>query len=491
MNRSSAPPARFGRDVIIAGLANLVRSLRNLLLIPLFTGYLSIAHYGEWELLTTAVVLLIPWATCGLNSALLRFLPGKADPEIREGFYSIFFFVLLSSGAFACALWALSGPLGHLGPLAPLELFGPAIAAVLVSSSLLSLVQSYFRAFRQMLSHSALNLAQNFGELLLIAYLLQHEAPIVTALWALGLTRGLLLAIGLLRIIATMGFARPKFTSLGEYLAYALPQIPNSMFYRLYDSADRFFLYAFIGSAAVGTYAAAYMAGSLFTTLISPIHTVLFPAMAALWNQGKSPEIGAYLTQTIRISALIVFPALAGAAIIAEPLMDLLIRDETGPIAGYYLLLATSFVVFAFGIPCGDLLLTAGQNRRIVALNGGLAVANLVLNLMLVPALGLWGAIASTLACHLSYTALTGYWAGNVVEFSVPWQSIIRALCATLIMALILLAVFGTQNNSIALPVVCGSALYMTLLFAFRALTRKDVEFLVDALGFGNHKPSP
>ena len=37
----------IGRDVLIAAIANIIRNLRNVILIPLITGSLSIAHYGE------------------------------------------------------------------------------------------------------------------------------------------------------------------------------------------------------------------------------------------------------------------------------------------------------------------------------------------------------------------------------------------------------------------------------------------------------------
>jgi O-antigen/teichoic acid export membrane protein len=63
MNNSSASKQRFGRDVLIAGAANLARSLRGLILVPIITGHLSLAHYGEWELLAVAIAFLTPWIT--------------------------------------------------------------------------------------------------------------------------------------------------------------------------------------------------------------------------------------------------------------------------------------------------------------------------------------------------------------------------------------------------------------------------------------------
>ncbi len=482
MNASSASQQRFGRDVLIAGAANLVRSLRNLILVPIITGHLSLAHYGEWELLAAAIALIIPWITFSLNSALIRFLPGLDDAAVREGFYSIFFFVLLSSTSMALVLWVMAGYWGSIAAIAPLARNGPAIALILVSSSLLGVVLSYFRAFRQMLSHSALGLAQQTAEVLLIAYLLQRGAPLSDALWVLGATRTLLMTAGFLRIAATRGYAWPHFAQLRTYLAFAIPLIPNSLFYRLYDSADRFFLYAFVGSTAVGTYAVAYMAGSLFTTLVSPIHTVLFPTMAALWNRGEKEEIGVYLAQTIRFSALITFPALAGVAVLADPLLALLIRENSGSAITPYLLLSASFIVFGFGIPFGDLMATAGQSRRLFLLNGGLATINLLLNVLLIPLLGVLGAVISTLACHTTYALATSIMARSTTAYTVPWNALARTIIAAATMAFILAWLWGPQPQVLVLPILAGVALYAVLLFVFGVLTRRDIEFFASLL---------
>ena len=484
MDNSSAAQQRFGRDVLIAGTANLVRSLRNLILVPLITGHLSLAHYGEWDLLATAIAFLIPWVTFSLSSALIRFLPGCDDQTVREGFYSIFFFVLLFSTVTGLVIWGFSGPLSStIDALAPLHHNSLAIATVVVSSSLLGIVQSYFRAFRLMLSHSALGLCQHFGEVLFIAYLLQDSAPLNEALWALGGTRLLLTTVAFTRIVATRGFSWPHFKPMRSYLAFAIPLIPNSLFYRLYDSADKFFLYAFIGSTAVGNYATAYMAGSLFTTLASPIHTVLFPTMAALWNQGKQQEVGPYLTQTIRLSAILTFPALAGVSILATPLLTLLLGQEAAAATLYYQLLSVSFILFGFGIPFGDLMATVGQSRKLFFLNGSLALANLLLNLLLIPRFGVLGAVGSTLACHTTYTLATSHFARSSVRYSIPWNALIRIALAAIAMALLLARIFGLQSQMLVLPILTGAVFYTTLLFVLGVLTRHDIDYFAEIVG--------
>ena len=490
MNHSSASKQRFARDVLIAGAANLARSLRGLILLPIITGHLSLAHYGEWEMLTIAIAFLTPWITFSLGSALIRFLPGQDDAVVSEGFYSIFCFVLFSSGLAAFALWLLATPLSSFPALAPLARNSPAIAFVLVGSSLLGIVLSYFRAFRLMFSHSLLSLSQHFIEVVLIAYLLQTGAPLADALWAFGATRALLMTVGLIRIATTRGITRPRFAQLRAYLAFAIPLIPSSLFYQLYDQADRFFIYAFIDATAVGTYAAAYWAGSLFTTFISPIHTVLLPAMAALWNQHKKGEIGGYLTQTVRFSALVAMPLLAGGTLLSEPLLAPFVLDNPGSVAVYFPFLAVSFIFFGFGIPFGDLMATAGQSRRLFYLNGGLALANLLLNLLLVPLYGIAGAVFSTIACHFTYAVGTSLMARSILTYKLPWGMLARNILAATAMALVIRWIFGSAPTEALVPVLIGAMVYIVLLFALGALTKQDLYFFANLIGIKTNRPN-
>jgi O-antigen/teichoic acid export membrane protein len=483
MNSQSTAKTRFGRDVLIAGAANLIKSLRNLILVPLIAGKLSLAHFGEWELLAAGIALALPWITGGLGSALVRFLAGQERDEIKEGVFSILLGVLCSSSAAGFILWSAAGLVDHFPSLSPLYNHRMPIALLLVASSLLGITRSYFRAMRQMVRHSVLSLVQHFGEVLFITLCLLAGLPLHSALWAIIAVRSLLLLCTLVAVVHDLGIGRPKLHLLKTYLYFSIPLIPNSLFYRLYDSADKLFLFVLLGPTAVGAYSAAYLAGSLFTTIVSPIHTVLFPAIASLWNQDQKQEIGEYLSQTVRYSALLALPALAGAAVLAHPLLSLLIQADPEPLLVHYLLLSVSFVIFGFGIPCGDLLATAGRARWLFSINGGLAVTNIALNALLIPQIGVTGAVLSTLLCHTSYSVATLVLARRLVHFSMPWSSIVRSGLASLLTAAAVRSLFGHHPEQLVLPIIAGVCCYAPLIFLLGGLSSRDVRFAASLLG--------
>ncbi len=450
---------------------------RNVLLVPLITSNLSIAHYGEWEMLVTAIAFLTPWLTLGLASALIRFLPGTPLEEIREGFYSIFFFVLGCCLLIAGILFSFNGLFDYSTALASLQRNIPVVVVVLLSTILLGLIQTYYRAFRRMLVHSSLMLSQHFVEAVLLFYLIQGGSTLSSALWVLGATRTVLMIVGLGGIVKEIGIIWPRFDRIRTYLSYSIPLMPNALFYRLYDSSDRFLIYTFIGSTAVGKYAAIYLAGSLFTTILSPIHTVLLPTMAELWNKGRHSEITPYIEQIVRFSALVTIPALLAVAIFSDQLLSFLIQHHASTEAENYLLICISFAVFGLAIPCGDLLAVAGKTRLLFILNGGLASVNVLLNLILIPYWGILGAVLSTLSCHTLFAVVTYFCAQSVVPLTFPKAAIIRCVGSSIIASIIL---FTTKKMGMeyyySIPIFL--AVYSGLAFTTKAFHKTDLSIL-------------
>jgi len=211
--------------------------------------------------------------------------------------------------------------------------------------------------------------------------------------------------------------------------------------------------------------------------MVSPIHTVLLPTMAELWNKNQRSEIGPIIEQIIRLSALITLPTLAGAMILYQPLLGMLVKGGMLPNANYFLLICISFVVFGFGIPLGDLLTVAGKTRHLFVLNGGLAGINLLLNFLLVPTLGILGAVFSTLVCHAIYTISAYYIARTLVKLFIPWPALLKILIATALMAIVILLIINHQQ-AIITPIALGFLFYLTIAVKLGAITTQDIKYV-------------
>lgn len=476
--------AKFGRDVVIAGLAAVLKSTRNLLMLPLLTHSLSLAEYGIWEQIMAGIALLLPWVSLQLSGALMQFLPGQTDrTQAQESFYSVFAFATGFSVLSALLLW-FCAPM--LQPYPYFALFienaGPVVVLIPLSV-MVGMVVSYFRACRLMGRHSLLTLAQNFGEISLVASVLIAGEGLRAALVSLAAARGLLVLLGGTMSILHLGWRWPHFRQLRAYLTFSIPQIPPSSFYRIFDLADRYILNYFLGPAAVGLYSTAYTSGGFFITLLYPLHLVLLPALAELWNTKQLDEMGAYATHTLRYSCLLGFPCLAGICTFPLPILQVLVPQSYAGAALYLPALAAGFLFYGIAIPAEHVVLTSGRTRLLLLLNGILAGGNITCNLALVPLVGIWGAVLATLVGQAYYAITVLVLARRILHFALPWREALRyGLCA-LCMAFLLARLNSLVPIPILLLILVGAALYVGLLLLSKSISSAEIRYFVGLLG--------
>ena len=470
---------KFGRDVTIAAAATATRSGRNLLLLPLLTRFLTPDDFGLYSQIAVTVALLIPWVSLQLSGAVVHFLAGiNARGQIREGFYSILLFVGLCGSLCALLVYLFLPLLSWLPLLERLAAYAGAIALLLAVTAVNDVVLSYFRAFRLMVTHSALALGHNTVEILAIAIAVWHHPDLQMVLLAMVAARCLSLSVGLVAIAFRIGLGLPRFHHLRTYLDFSLPLVPESSFYRIFDATDRYVLGAVMGTAAVGLYHASFTAASLFTTFLAPVNFVMLPLMADLWNNDRRQDLGNYMTQTIRYAAMLVLPAFAVALFLAEPVLSWLLPPSYAQASTFFPLLALGFVVYGFGVMAGNLRVALGETRLTMRITGAMALMNVALNLLLIPMAGIMGAIAATLASHLFYAAANLILSRRRLHYRLPWRPILHygeaATAAGLLVAF-------ANTLLLAGPVVLitgGGILYLALLWWTGGISSRELLFL-------------
>lgn len=448
-------------------------------MLPLLTHNLSVTDFGLWDQVAVGIALIVPWVSLQLSGAFIRFLPGQQDnTESQEIFYSIFLFASVSSALFSLSLWAIA-PFLHAYPnLEPFLEHAGIISMLVPLSTMVGLIIAYFRALRLMVRHSVLTLGQNFGEIALVSYALFSDYGLGGALLALAIARSALVVLGGTMVATHLGLRCPTFRSLKTHLLYSLPLIPNSAFYRIFDAGDRYILSYFMGNAAVGIYAAAYTVSSLFTTLLSPLHLVLLPAMAELWNTQRLDELKIYITQTIRYSFMILLPFLAGILLFPIPLLHQLAPQTYGEAVLYLPILSVSFLLLGLGIPGNHVLVTAGRTRLLLFINIGVMILNIGLNILLIPQIGIFGAVFSTFLGQTCYSGLLLVSARRIVHFDIPWKAVLHYTTTTVAMAILLNLTVLFYPLPIFIVAALGLASYFIMLYITGGISRQEIHYL-------------
>lgn len=383
-------------------------SLSGLILLPIYTHFLSPEELGVLELCSVIIALAAIFSTCSLPRSLLERCLHETSESGRSLWLrqTLTLTFLIASGVSAAFL--LGRPLWNLWEsMHPVWTLSLVIACVLWVESFLPIPKNYFRAKDESGRFASLNIVQGFLTVILItlAVLFLPQKKVEGILWAragaVALTIGLAAGMTFKSLVGSYTLSGAK-----ALLGFALPLIPTTVALLVLDSSDRFFLTYFHTLKEVGIYGLGYKLG--MALLIPFTVTQLgLPQRLVAWNREESlkPQgkkfIGLY-TCVIGGMALILIlfaqeivrlvapPEFARASLVVGPVV-------LGSVAlGSYSLLGSGVYV-------------TGSTRPLMLATGSGVLVNVCLNFWAVPRWGGVGAAWTTLAAY-AWMAFFVYW---------------------------------------------------------------------------------
>jgi O-antigen/teichoic acid export membrane protein len=427
----------FWRGVLGYLPVNIVQGVVGLLTIVLFTRMLDPAQYGVYALAFTVYSLtqtaLLTWT----EAAMARFLAARTeDGRLADHFATLY------------RLWfwaALLIPLGGAVILPLLPLRGPvkvaliAALAAILTNSLVRMAQERRRAAGEVSGAALLSMVQNAGGFALgLGFALMGQggaAPLI----GVG-------AISLLCVIVVLP-QELKFAAGGRfdkalaraYAAYGLPVAMSLSLAVVLASTDRLLLATFLDEETVGVYHAGYSLGSR-TLDVAFIWLGMAggPALIQALERGGQSALTEAAREQAGFMTLLTLPAAVGLALVARPLAELMVGESMREGASH----VTPWIAasgWLAGITTYYLLQAFTLARRtpllIVAMSAP-ALANVVLNLVLIPRLGLDGALWATTVSY-GIGAVAAWALGRrACPLPIPWSVLAKSGAACLAMAL-------------------------------------------------------
>lgn len=219
----------------------------------------------------------------------------------------------------------------------------------------------------------------------------------------LGLVGGYLLGMAL-AVVCGVAFliyeagwirdAKPSPISNRALVSYSLPLVLAGMIYSLVGQVDYFVIGYFLSSTQVGQYRVAYLLAANLLIVLSAI-TPIFKPMVAENQSDTSLLKSRYQLATRWITMLTIPPALT-LVLAPEVYLSLLFTEEYTAASTAVIALAVGYLFNASLGPEGMLLEGVGHTRLTLVNTFVLVSVNGVLDILLVPRLGIFGAGIAT-----------------------------------------------------------------------------------------------
>ncbi len=263
-------------------------------------------------------------------------------------------------------------------------------------------------------------------------------------------------------------------------LREAVPLALSGIFIAVYFRIDAVVLRTMQGDHAVGLYAGVYRMFEAFAILAVTFRSVLFPVMARAAD-GPKGSLGVMCRKSIRLHLLFTF----GVAVFFTFEAPAIVHAVLGP---DYAAAAPALAILIWALPGSYMadtmlfLLTAQRRQSLGTWAVGItAVANVTLNLALVPRFSFLGSSAATVASEwLSFALLFAMFqrAAPVPGIGgVVWRPVIAA--SVLAAGLAATSSWGPQGIAgIAIAAVASMTAYTFMLIALGAIGREDLQLI-------------
>src|SRR5690606_27015122 len=196
---------------------------------------------------------------------------------------------------------------------------------------------------------------------------------------------------------------------------------------------------AMLGESEVGVYAAGYaLANRTMDILFVWLGMAGMPLVVAAFEREGDDAAREIARRNAEIMILIAFPAAAGLAVVAEPLTAVMVGEQFRTTAAA-IVPWIAFSSLMFGFTGHYVHLSFVLSRRTELMAAMLivpAVANVGLNLVLMPRFGLVGAVIAPVIAYALALGLCGFVGMRLFPLPVPHRTLARGTAATAVMAL-------------------------------------------------------
>lgn len=254
----------------------------------------------------------------------------------------------------------------------------------------------------------------------------------------------------------------------------------------VWQRSELFFLGLWAPAQQVAFYNMAFGLATMAMKLIpGTLVGLLIPMMARSEGSGDREATTRVFTRSCRAMAMLAMPVAVGGSLVALPLVELLYGTAYLPVAGLLsALLCAGALVMIYGYPASSVLYSTGGERYLVKVGVSVALLNLVLDVVLIPPWGAWGAVAANALAQLASLG-PGLWgAYKYAGVKPPVAVLLPVTLSTGLMAIpvSLVVTHAAPWTALLVAPMAGSLVYVLALHLTGALDETERGVLSELL---------
>ena len=472
----------FRHAAIYGGFQGLIL-LGSLVSFPILTRVLTVAEYGTLALANTTIIIMIALAKSGAATSFLRHHAEALEkgPDAVTQLCATTFWTISSIALVLSILFATGVVTTGVGESLMSDELLLVVGVVFVSGAFRDMAYAFYRAEESALRANAVWTAFKLGGVVGGLSLMAVSEDRVK-----GFLLGMLIVEVLVGIYAwgryfrrgLLRFSRTSMSVVRTMLVYGLPLLVYESAYLLNDYVDRYLVASMLGLESVGIYSVGYNLGTYVQAIfIAPMWLAIFPIYTRMWESEGKEATELFLANGLKIYAAIACGVML-LVIVSGPELVRILASEKFAGSGWIFQILTGVLLFhgTSHFLCAGFHLKR-KTTYMAVLTTLAAVINVVLNLFLIPRIGVAGAVYSSVGSFVFLTLSLALFGRQFVQVKVAWTKISLYVTTTAILAFAISRV-AIDNMIVSFFVhsALAAASYLVVLYLADSEIRKSLQ---------------
>lgn len=338
-------------------------------------------------------------------------------------------------------------------------------------------IEAFFRAHQRMQYEAVTKIVGGVIQTITILYLIHWEASLISVVngYVFSAIIALIIALVVLYKIITPFSIRFAWREYKLILIAAWPfaaTVAMAYIFNYMDSAMLGFLNL---KTEAAWYNAAYKPIFFVTALAGMIISAFFPVISKLFSEAKD-RVGDTVQKLLKIQVILAIPMAVGGTLLAQDVINLLYKPEYQPATLAFQILVWSTALIYMWAVYGNSLQACDKQKIYMRGFAWGAVANIILNIILIPWFSLYGAAVATLLTQLFLLFFMSIKFKQIVKVPLL-AALVKPTIAAVVMGMMLM-ILSAQSLWLLLPV--GIVVYSITLFIIKGITIEELRFFKD-----------
>ena len=457
--------------------ASLLVMISGLVSFPIFTRIFTVEEYGVLSLISATLALVMGIAKLGVQHSIVRFygeIKAEKGAAGLSTYRSTTFFGMMTVATIVAVIWAI------VSQLIPSSWWNDRqVAGLLLLTSVLLIVRSvdscltnFLRAEERSGLLGIYRVASRYLGLAVVLFTLFYVARDLRGFYGATIIIEASTVILLFVFLSRGRRYSPRDFSPNLFwrmLVCGVPMIGFELAGTTLHIGDRYVIQTMLGSTPLGIYSVAFTFCEFVQVIfLSSIGQAIMPMYVRSWEENGEEATRRFLRQALHFYTMLALPVVAGLSAMGGDVLVFLASEKYRESAAVIPYIVAGMAIDSIVIIVGAGLFIHKQTWIIAGLVAACAVFNIVLNILMVPRLGILGSAVATLISYLALALCMLWVSAQRMPISFPWASTVKFGGLSAVMYVIVIQLpAGNDAVTVVSRIVTGALLYLAMVAAF------------------------